>query len=693
MYRWVRERHMIGIRGRNFLEAPWAGGVVLLGCVIVAMLLANLPGTSLYYRHLLETDLSLMVHSPDGLIDWVFPRGMTVEKLINDGLMVIFFFAVGLEIKREIVCGQLSSARQAILPVLAAAGGMLAPAIIFLFFNHGTIAANGWGIPTATDIAFAIGILSMLGDRVPVSLKIFLTALAIADDLGAILVIALFYGGQVQISCLLAALVIMLAVYFMKEMGEKRMFFYLVPAVVIWGLFYYSGVHSAISGVAMAMLIPMTPRYSKEYFAHKMRHLKELMLAARTSGDDFPNEHHRFYMRRMRLLAADSVGMSYRLEHSLAPYVTFLVMPIFALANAGVEITSPEYLNIFHYSSEIGSIGMGIFFGLVVGKPLGIFLASWGAVKSGLAVMPEGATWRLLLAVACLGGIGFTMSLFVDALAYTEPDLIDRGKIAILMGSTRGRAGKPADFGFFEETEINNMRKTFFALTAMALLAGACSRKSGGGVKLKADTDSVAYIIGMNVGMNLLKMDSTLNVNAVCEGIRDVFRAGAKLSADDAEVYYLRYMNYVLPEKARAYEEQFLADFAKSNRSYARTPSGVTYAVEVLGDQEQIPVSDRDSVALRYIIRTADGADVYSSYERRDTLRTSLGSLNKGMKESVKLIGKGGKINAWMPSAVAYGSAGDKELGIRPNATLYYEIELVDLDKYTNWSRRNNLRR
>ena len=436
MYHWVRQRHMMGLRGRNFLEAPWAGGVVLLVCVIAAMLLANLPATSLYYRHLLETDLSLMVHSPDGLIDWVFPRGMTVEKLINDGLMVIFFFSVGLEIKREIVCGQLSSAKKALLPVLAAAGGMLFPAIIFTAFNHGTMAANGWGIPTATDIAFAIGILSMLGNRVPVSLKIFLTALAIADDLGAILVIALFYGGQVQIGCLLAALAIMLGVYFMKEMGEKRMFFYLVPAVVIWGLFYYSGVHSAISGVAMAMLIPMTPRYSKEYFAHKMRHLKELMLAARTSGDDFPNEHHRFYMRRMRLLAADSVGMSYRLEHSLAPYVTFLVMPIFALANAGVEITSPEYLNIFHYSSEIGSIGMGIFFGLVVGKPLGIFLASWGAVKSGLAVMPEGATWRLLLAVACLGGIGFTMSLFVDALAYTEPDLIDRGKIAILMGST-----------------------------------------------------------------------------------------------------------------------------------------------------------------------------------------------------------------------------------------------------------------
>ena len=227
MYRWVRQRHMMGLRGRNFLEAPWAGGVVLLVCVIAAMLLANLPATKLYYHHLLETDLSLMVHSPDGVIDWIFPRGMTVEKFINDGLMVIFFFAVGLEIKREIVCGQLSSVRRAILPVLAAAGGMLAPAIIFTFFNHGTAAANGWGIPTATDIAFAIGILSMLGNRVPVSLKIFLTALAVADDLGAILVIALFYGGKVQITCLLVALVIMLGVYFMKQMGEKRMFFYL----------------------------------------------------------------------------------------------------------------------------------------------------------------------------------------------------------------------------------------------------------------------------------------------------------------------------------------------------------------------------------------------------------------------------------------------------------------------------------
>ena len=237
------------------------------------------------------------------------------------------------------------------------------------------------------------------------------------------------------------------------------------------------------------------------------------------------------------------------------------------------------------------------------------------------------------------------------------------------------------------------MRKTLVVLTAAALLAGACSKKTGGGVKLKTDTDSVAYVIGMNVGMNLMKMDSTINVNAVCEGIRDVFRQGTRFSAADAEVFYLRYMNYALPEKARAYEEQFLQDILKANRNYARTASGVTYTVEVLGDQEQIPASDRDSIALRYLIRTADGQEVYSSYERGDTLRTTLGGLLKGMKESVKLVGSGGKINAWIPSSAGYGTEGDKELGIQPNTTLYYEIELVDVDKYANWSRRSNLRR
>ena len=442
MYGWVRTRHMMGIRGRGFMEAPWAGGVVLLVCVVIAMLLANLPMTADYYESLLQTSLSLKIQSPGGAIDLSFPADMTVEKLVNDGLMVIFFFVVGLEIKREIVCGQLSSVRKAILPVMAAAGGMLAPAVIFAIFNHGTAAASGWGIPTATDIAFAVGILSMLGDRVPVSLKIFLTALAIADDLGAILVIALFYGGAMDLLCLMFAGLIILAVYFLNKMGEKRMAFYLVPAIAVWALFYYSGVHSTLSGVAMAMLIPMEPRYRKGYFFHKMRWLKERLidtdpdLTPDPNDGEFPNSENRFYMREMHKLASGSMGMSYRLEHALSPYVTFIIMPIFALANAGVHIESLKYFNIFNYSAEIGSVGMGVFFGLLIGKPLGIFLASWLAVKLKVAVMPDKASWKMLFAVACLGGIGFTMSLFVDSLAYTDMDLINRGKIAILMGST-----------------------------------------------------------------------------------------------------------------------------------------------------------------------------------------------------------------------------------------------------------------
>ncbi len=435
MYGWVRTRHLTALRGRGLMNAPWGGGLVLLVCVVVAMLLANMPATAEVYRGLLETDLSLVVKSPNGVIDWVFPHGMTVEKLVNDGLMVIFFFCVGLEIKREIVCGQLSTVRKAILPVLAAAGGMLAPAAVFALFNGGTAAANGWGIPTATDIAFAIGILSMLGDRVPVSLKIFLTALAIADDLGAILVIAFFYGGQIDLGLLALALLVMAGVYVLNRIGEKRAFCYLLPAVVIWGLFYYSGVHSTLSGVAMAMLIPMRPRYSKEYYMHKIRSYTEGLREAEALGGDFPNEEQRCYLRLMSSMTNDSVGLSYRLEHSLSPWVTFVIMPVFALANAGVAIGSVENLDIFRYSADAGSVGMGIFFGLLIGKPLGIFLASWLAVKSRLAVMPEGATWRMLLAVACLGGIGFTMSLFVDSLAFTDAELIDRGKIAILMGS------------------------------------------------------------------------------------------------------------------------------------------------------------------------------------------------------------------------------------------------------------------
>lgn len=430
----VKRGHILSQQGKSFLQAPWAGGIVLIVCVVVAMLLANLPATSEIYHHILHMELGLFV---DGEL---FPRGMNIEKIVNDGLMVVFFFTVGLEIRREISDGELSTPKKAILPVVAALGGMLVPAAIYAMFNAGTPVANGWGIPMATDIAFAIGIMSLLGNRVPLSLKVFLTALAVADDLGAIFVIAMFYGETPNMMLLGIALIIMVGIYIMRRMGEFRMIAYLIPACVVWVLFYYSGVHATISGVAMAMLIPTEPRYNRSYFLHKA----DIIERGFKNADNIANENEAeesryYYLRRMTQISNGAQGMSHRVEHMLMPYVNFIIMPIFALANAGVHITSAEYFNIFEHSAELGSIGMGIFFGLVVGKPLGISLFSFVAVKLGIADKPAGASWLMLMAVACLGGIGFTMSIFVDNLAFdkaTHQTFIDMGKIAILMAST-----------------------------------------------------------------------------------------------------------------------------------------------------------------------------------------------------------------------------------------------------------------
>ena len=353
--------------------------------------------------------------------------------------MVIFFFTVGLEIRREMSHGQLSTPKKAILPIVAALGGMLFPALIFTSFNFGTESISGWGIPTATDIAFAIGIMSLLGNRVPISLKVFLTALAVADDLGAILVIALFYGQTPNLLLLGIAILIMVGVYFMRRMGEYRVAAYLIPACVVWVLFYYSGVHATISGVAMAMLIPTTPRYSRSYYLHKADIIERRIVDADKIEDEHEAEEVRLYnIHRMKQISSGAESMSHQVENLLMPYVNFIIMPIFALANAGVHIDSVEYFNIFDYSAELGSIGMGIFFGLVLGKPLGITLLSFLAIKLGVAERPAGASWKMLFAVACLGGIGFTMSIFVDNLAFdaqTHLDLINKGKISILIAS------------------------------------------------------------------------------------------------------------------------------------------------------------------------------------------------------------------------------------------------------------------
>lgn len=442
VYTWNKGILQFNLKSNRLSKKPWFQGVLLLACVVLAMLLANLPFTKELYHSILETNIRVHLYSDNGAVNVLFPRDMNVEKFINDILMVIFFFTVGLEIKREVAHGELSSMKKALLPIIAAFGGVIMPALIYTVVNHGTVAASGWGIPTATDIAFAVCILSMLGDRVPISLKVFLTALAIADDLIAILVVALFYGGSINFLLLGIAAIVIALTFVLEKLGEKRMFPYLVCAFAVWVLFYYSGIHATMSGVVMAFLIPSKPRYNKAQYIHKRdRYIARLEKYDGIDSEGFPNGPQKHCLRRLETIAHGSMDMSYRVEHALSPWVNFLIMPIFALANAGVEITDPSYFNVFNFSPELGSVSMGIFLGLLLGKPLGITLFSWIAIKCRIGAMPEKSNWPLFFAVACLGGIGFTMSIFVDTLSFADAPaelmmhLRDAGKIAVLLGS------------------------------------------------------------------------------------------------------------------------------------------------------------------------------------------------------------------------------------------------------------------
>lgn len=442
IYTWNKGLLKFNAGSDRLSKKPWFQGVLLLCCVAIAMLLANLKCTGELYRSFLETNMQLKLSSENGRVDILFPMDMTVEKFINDILMVVFFFTVGLEIRREISHGELSSVKKALLPVIAAFGGVIMPALIYTAVNHGTMASSGWGIPTATDIAFAVCILSMLGSKVPVSLKVFLTALAIADDLIAILVVALFYGGSINLPLLGIALLVIAIALLLRRIGEKNMWPYILCALVVWGLFYYSGIHATMSGVVMAFLIPSKSRYNKAQYYHKRnKYIARLDKLDGIDNEAFPNGPQKHCLRKLESIAHGSMDMSYRMEHALSPWVNFLIMPVFALANAGVEISDPSLFNIFHFDSALGSVSMGIFLGLLLGKPIGITLFSWIAIKLKLASMPEKADWAIFFSVACLGGIGFTMSIFVDTLSFGEQSaevielLRNSGKIAVLLGS------------------------------------------------------------------------------------------------------------------------------------------------------------------------------------------------------------------------------------------------------------------
>jgi Na+:H+ antiporter, NhaA family len=391
---------------RDFLHTEAAGGVALLLAAVVALLWANSPWqdsyTQLWHTHLA---IDLGGHVLD----------LDLQGWINDGLMTIFFFVVGLEIKRELVEGELREPRRAALPVIAAVGGMLAPALIYIAFNAGGPGAHGWGIPVATDIAMAVGVVSLLGAVVDPALKLFLLALAIVDDIGAILIIAIFYSHGFDIRGLLVAIALLGAVVGCRLLGVRSIGVYVALGIGVWLALQESGVHATIAGVALGFLTPTQPFQPPELIdADELLDLSSVDRARETAE-----------------LARGSVSVVEWLEHRLHPWSSFVIVPLFALANAGVVVTGGALR-----AAWASSIAHGIVVGLVVGKLVGVSTFTWLAVRLGLGALPPGITWRGVVGIGGLAGIGFTVSLFVTGLAFVEPALQDEAKIAILMAST-----------------------------------------------------------------------------------------------------------------------------------------------------------------------------------------------------------------------------------------------------------------
>jgi Na+:H+ antiporter, NhaA family len=405
----------------RFLHSAVGGSVVLLAATGLALGLANSPWREVY-AHLL--------HTPVGVAWGERSFTLSVHAWINDGLMALFFFVVGLEIKREVVVGHLSTVRLASLPAAAALGGMLVPAGLYALFNRGGPHALGWGIPMATDIAFALGVLALLGARVPLALKVFLSALAIADDLGAVLVIALFYTGSIRLSPLI--LVALFLVIF-RELLRRRVrstMVLLLPVIGVWAAMFASGLHATVAGILAALMVPMRSAIGPERFAEIVRaRLPDLEREGVTRQSLLTKEEQLDAVLELHEAAADLRPPGLTLERLLHPAQAYLVVPLFAFFNAGVPIDG----RTLHLAA--GPVGLGVMAGLVVGKPVGLLVFSWLAVRLGIGSLPEGVGWGALGAVSFLAGIGFTMALFIADLAFAGQPALDQAKIAILAAS------------------------------------------------------------------------------------------------------------------------------------------------------------------------------------------------------------------------------------------------------------------
>ena len=402
-----------------FMNLEVSSGLLIILAAGIALAWANSPWQDEYFdfwhAHIV---VDLVIINIDD----------TVGHLVNDGLMVLFFFVVGLEIKRELVDGELASFRRAALPAAAAIGGMVFPAGIFLAFNGLSGAGtDGWAIPVATDIAFALGILAILGPRVPFSVRVFLLALAIVDDLAGILIIALFYTSDLNVEALAWAAVIFAGILAVRGYGVRALAVYAVMGVILWAAIYESGIHATLTGVILAMFAPSKPLFPPEEFQLHARDIADRYEEAHAEGDHYAQAH---LLEQVEVLSRESESPLERLEHMLHPWVSYTIVPIFALANAGIVVDG-DAIEAASGSAVTGGIAAG----LVIGKPLGIFLATLLAVRTGVANLPAGMTWRHVLGAGLLAGIGFTVALFITGLAYDDAVLVEEAKMGILGAS------------------------------------------------------------------------------------------------------------------------------------------------------------------------------------------------------------------------------------------------------------------
>jgi NhaA family Na+:H+ antiporter len=407
---------------QEFIHGATSGGIVLLLAAVAALIIVNTP---------LRTDYESVLNTYIGFEIGPYVLRETLLHWINDGLMAIFFFQVGLEIKREIWAGELSSPRAALLPVVAALGGALVPALIYLVANLGGAGNRGWGIPMATDIAFALGVLALVGNKVPFALKIMLTAIAIIDDLIAVLVIALFYSGSISFGALLVAFGFLGVLLLMNILGLRVIPLYVLVGVLVWLAFLESGIHATVAGVLVALTIPARNRIAQATFLARTRALLDRFeeSSKREPYSILQDEEQQSAVISLEEECEAVQAPLQKMEHALHNWVSFAIMPIFALANAGVALTLDSL------EGTTLPVAAGIIAGLLIGKPVGLFGATWIAVRTGLVTLPSGVNWRHVLGLACLGGVGFTMSLFIATLAFEGSELLETAKIGILVAS------------------------------------------------------------------------------------------------------------------------------------------------------------------------------------------------------------------------------------------------------------------